>query len=296
MFDFESFNAELKQNTDQTAVIDSLFDDNDRLRDRMNARRELMNQQVRSDAIKSKLCDKIQTEKRAVPGLDKKIRLLEDTDPELFRYIRKLEFIQDGIWCNKCNVPKKIGSKPAQGIEPIEDAIARRHEEAERFAKMEKMELLSSEFKTLEKDIKNAAGLLLELVGKHQQQTKEMDETLHAIENKLVNIHQQYDSMTGVSKSAIVEPRTQNPNQPPETGTGYYRGSRVFKSAAPTYAPKPTKKPLVRAEPAKASVVIDVKSIASTVKKEDLPQRPIFDLDALLEEKFSNLSSDDLLN
>jgi len=91
-----------------------MFDDTEdpdqiRVEDRKEAARSLMERQIAADRIKSDLCDKIRKEKLPVDGLDRKIRMLEIEDPDLFKYIRKLEFIQDGIWCPKCNIQKNVG-------------------------------------------------------------------------------------------------------------------------------------------------------------------------------------------
>lgn len=84
------------------------IDDNDSIRQRINSRRLIMQEQLRADELKSKLCDEIQTEKAKVVGLKEKIAALEESDPEFFKYIRKLEFIQDGIWCPRCNIQKVV--------------------------------------------------------------------------------------------------------------------------------------------------------------------------------------------
>ncbi len=83
--------------------------DMDRIQSRMNDARSRMERQLEADAVKSDMCDDIIKHKASIPGLPKKIRLLETEDPDLFNYIRKLEFIQNGIWCLKCDSIKSFG-------------------------------------------------------------------------------------------------------------------------------------------------------------------------------------------
>lgn len=120
-FDFNSIAAELGKGVTAEDAESMLQDDNERIRDRMESRRAIMQAQVRADEIKSKLCDKIQEEKRKVPGLKERVAALETSDPDIFTYIRKLEIIQDGIWCPRCNLQKSIGGRKQDaevGIEP----------------------------------------------------------------------------------------------------------------------------------------------------------------------------------
>ncbi len=79
------------------------------IRKTMDARRTLMQRQQEADAIKSRMCDQIRADRDSIsPLLAKKVAQLEHTDPHLFTYIRRLEFIQSGIWCNTCNTIKNI--------------------------------------------------------------------------------------------------------------------------------------------------------------------------------------------
>jgi len=94
------------------SAIDEMTSEADRVRAHIESKRALMQRQVASDDIKSKLCDKIQGLKKAVPGLAARIYALEDEDPELFKYIRNLEFINQGIWCPRCNIQKNVGGQP----------------------------------------------------------------------------------------------------------------------------------------------------------------------------------------
>ena len=120
-FDFDTIAAELGAGVSAEVAEAMMQDDNDRIRDRMDSRRAIMQAQVRADDIKSKLCDKIQDEKKKVPGLKEKIALFEKSDPDLYNYIRKLEIIHDGIWCPRCNIQKSIGGRKQDaevGIQP----------------------------------------------------------------------------------------------------------------------------------------------------------------------------------
>ncbi len=96
-------------------------DANDRIRKSMNARRETAAAQSLADDAKSHLCDALRAEKMAVVGLSEKVAALEYADRELFNYIRRLEFVQDGIWCNTCGKAKHVdltdGPRPSGSID-----------------------------------------------------------------------------------------------------------------------------------------------------------------------------------
>lgn len=95
-----------------------------RIRERMDSRRDVMRQQIQADAIKSALCDKIQNHKSSITGISRKLRLLEKNDPELYKYIRYLEFINKGIWCSKCNKLKNIGVYGPSKSDHINDYLS----------------------------------------------------------------------------------------------------------------------------------------------------------------------------
>ena len=76
--------------------------------DNVAPRRHLMTQQLRADALQSKICDMLRNEKMKISGLSERIKKLEQDDAGMFNYIRKLEFVQAGIWCTKCNAIKFV--------------------------------------------------------------------------------------------------------------------------------------------------------------------------------------------
>lgn len=75
--------------------------ENARIQNIMNNRRELMKRQIEASAIQNELCDFIRL-KYKTPELEKQIAGLGEFAPELYEYIRKLERINNGLWCNKC--------------------------------------------------------------------------------------------------------------------------------------------------------------------------------------------------
>ncbi len=85
------------------------MDPNEQIRKDIQSRRALMDRQLAADDLKSALCDRLRKEKFSIPGLPARVANLEYSDPELFKYIQKLEFVQNGIWCAKCNTVKNIG-------------------------------------------------------------------------------------------------------------------------------------------------------------------------------------------
>lgn len=114
LLNLEDISNEIGANN-STSVVDDFLNNNDfvRIRSRMDERRSIANEQIKSDQIKSRLCDRLREEKTKVVGLADRVKDLEFSDPEMFKYIQKLEFVQDGIWCQTCNKVKKIGGKPA---------------------------------------------------------------------------------------------------------------------------------------------------------------------------------------
>jgi hypothetical protein len=118
LFDFSSDSP----HSTQASQLDEMESDAERLQSHISARRRLLQQQARADEIKAQLCDELRAEKMAVPDLDRRVRALEIKDPEMYKYIRKLEFVQEGIWCPSCHVIKNVGiPRPVESIEqPID--------------------------------------------------------------------------------------------------------------------------------------------------------------------------------
>ena len=81
------------------------------IREHIDARRRLLAVQEQADNIKAKLCDHIRASKPQ--SLTDRIARFEYTDAEMYNYIRKLEFINVGIWCPKCYAIKQLQGKPA---------------------------------------------------------------------------------------------------------------------------------------------------------------------------------------
>ena len=88
--------------------MDDFLKGDKRVLNRMYAAKALSDKQIAADDIKSQLCDKIFAEKKKLPGIAEKISDLEYSDKELFGYIRRLEFVQSGIWCDACAAAKTI--------------------------------------------------------------------------------------------------------------------------------------------------------------------------------------------
>lgn len=245
MFDLDMLAEEIGATHGQDA-IDGMHDDAERIRDRMESRRKIMEQQIASDSIKSKLCDKIQSIKREVPNLTQKIAAFEDSDPELFKYIRTLEFINKGIWCPKCDVMKSIGSRP-------ESTIAQSHTSSD-------IDVIRDEYNVLARGLEAALDDVDVLRGVFDEKCKQLTEAVRGLQVNLVERLQELDENPSIDISAARDHFTHVMND---------RVSTVSRSVLP--------------------------SINTTVKKEDLPTRPEFDLDKLIEEKFKAISSTDLL-
>jgi hypothetical protein len=117
----------------QSAAINEMDSDKERIYDRMNNARARMQLQVRSDEIKSDLIDKLRLEKEAEEGLKNKVAELEKSDPQLFAYIRKLEYINTSIYCVKCdsikNVPGFHEVQPPKVVDRTEEELAKLKED-----------------------------------------------------------------------------------------------------------------------------------------------------------------------
>lgn len=131
--------------------IDDFINNNNfvRIHSKIDARRELASDQIKSDETKSKLCDVLRKAKMANAGLTERVYNLQYSDMEMFKYIQKLEFVQDGIWCPTCNKIKKIGGKPAQTC----DVTDVKNEKNIKNEKNEKIQKLSDDVSITKKHI-----------------------------------------------------------------------------------------------------------------------------------------------
>lgn len=108
-FDLEAFGSEVTpfDNSEQ-----------DRMMDMIARRKAKLEAQAHAEEVQRRLADGIAEKKAAVgPTLESRIRALETADEELYRYIRVLEGIRYGIWCNKCDTMKKIGGRREEAEE-----------------------------------------------------------------------------------------------------------------------------------------------------------------------------------
>jgi hypothetical protein len=103
-------------NTPQGMQIQGMFDEQERLRDHISTRRELAQMQMRSDEIRSELCDKVTSVKKDIPGLQARIDALKVTDPELYKWITDLETINKGVWCVNCDSIKQVNGIYDQSV------------------------------------------------------------------------------------------------------------------------------------------------------------------------------------
>jgi septal ring factor EnvC (AmiA/AmiB activator) len=240
-FNLDEWAADIGAAQSGESAIDEMTSEADRVRAHIESKRALMQRQVASDDIKSKLCDKIQGLKKAVPGLAARIYALEDDDPELFKYIRNLEFINQGIWCPRCNIQKNVGGQPelVKQEKPSEEIAHKR---------------LLIEQKKLQAELDNVV--------------KCMSSSQHNFNTSMAKI-----------SSSVSDIRTKLNNINKRIASG-----RIEKNT-------PAEMPPVHVQ----SITPPVQSINSTIKKEDLPPRPVFDWDAAVAQKISHMSSDELL-
>ena len=241
-FDLDEWSVEIGASRSGESAIDEMTFEADRIREQIESRRGLMQRQIASDNIKSKLCDKIQGLKRETPGLAARIYAIEDDDPELFKYIRNLEFINQGIWCPRCNIQKNIGKKP--DVEVVEEPSPEELNSAK--LKVERAKLQAE----LVQVIKNMTAMQSKFDASMTELTANVNDLAARIHNfnKTENNH--------VREGNAVKPIDELPI-----------------SSQPVY----------------------MESINNTVKKEDLPSRPMFDWDAAIAQRISQMSSDELL-
>lgn len=102
-----------------------VYDDDTRIRNRMGVARARMQLQLLADDLKRQLTDKIAAERNAKSALAARINALQNSDAELYEYIRDLERINASIWCSNCesvkNVPGLHEQKPAPAPKRIAD-------------------------------------------------------------------------------------------------------------------------------------------------------------------------------
>lgn len=263
LFDLDSYGA-----ASQESEIDEMINDSDVIREHMNSRRAMMYQQMRADEIKSDLCDKLRTEKLSVPGLTERVASLEVTDPELFAYIRKLEFVQDGIWCTKCNTMKKIGGKPK--VIPIQ---------LEPDMELNK---LREEFESLEKNLIITLKHLDTIQTEFQNKLKETSMIAVQIEKELMELYAKTTEL-GISVGAKVGAK------------GDAKGDAKGGVEVPIRTDKVKSIDMSTHLEDTMANRSTLPSINSTIKKEDLVA-PNFNLDQLIEEKFAAMTADDLLS
>ncbi|SIP85773.1 Hypothetical protein PACV_56 [Pacmanvirus A23] len=217
-FDLESLAQEIGASTGIDS-FDELYQDEQRIRDRIESRRAMMEKQVAADEIKAKLCDKIQAEKRKIPGLAQRISQLEETDNELFQFIRKLEYVNQGIWCPKCNVQKCVGGKqsvkteqPVQSTNFVDERLKEQDEIKSEIAKVgEYLTKLHNEY--LDK-MKESSMVITELETKMNdlrakmnlvstQNTVETQSTQNTLNNELNAKNDLQRMMEGVARVYI---------------------------------------------------------------------------------------------
>lgn len=261
-FNLEELAAEVGAKTDIDA-IEAMYDDADRLRSKMTERRQLMEIQTACNDVQSKLCDKIQTMKKSVVGLTQRINTLEDDDPEMFKYIRSLEFINQGIWCPKCNVQKCVGgAKPAGVGAPsyIESALESSRADCERLEKSFKM--LMNDINLLRRDTEDRLSQLAAAAVEYRDQLKFARGVIAELGGTGMQV-----------KEHAVKQEVSRQNKAAKVAEAIEVQSRVVTSTVPF--------------------------IGQTIKKEDLPRNPDTDIYSILR-RYDNImpagpSSDDLL-
>lgn len=214
----------------QAEQILSSYDDQDRVRDRMTERRALAEKQMRADEIKSQICDKIRLEKESQPGLKERIQALAETDQELHNYIRKLEFINGGIWCPRCENPKnvpghheeKLSAKEKAGIEArraaAEEALKPQPRDAE-------VEALKRQVAELQKRSKAVCQIVQETHREYHNKLQESLDFAHTLYKDLQTLHEQASELglkigsRPAANAPAFEPASESPRGQPQPKT-----------------------------------------------------------------------------
>lgn len=263
----------------QDDAMAELESEGQRIRDRMAERRAFLEIQARSDELKASLCNKIQEEKAKIPGLRERINALETSDPELYKFIRKLEYIQDGIWCPTCNKQKTVGPRPPKVVEESKGADA---------------SAISEFLQLAEKKITNLAGKFMSVLQEAEEYRQKLaDATVRAqaIEDEFIKFKNRMGEVAG---TPMVDGNSLDLK--PKSFDDHDRNSHTDADAdadARAHSSRPT--------PAAATPQVPA------WMREKVDTRPSFDLgnigtrlestiDAELDKKYESTSSDDLLN
>jgi hypothetical protein len=102
----------------QSQSVGPSLDDTSRIESLIEQRRSKLLMQDKAAETQSNLCDKIKSDKPK--GIEKRILLLEELDPELFRYIRYLERVQYGVWCYKCENVKNVTDVDFKSVDSVD--------------------------------------------------------------------------------------------------------------------------------------------------------------------------------
>lgn len=171
----------------QAAQLSEMVDDQDRIYERMNAARAKANLQSRADEIKGELINKIMEEKAAEDGLKAKVAALEESDPQLWAYIRKLEYINKQIWCPKCEVVKFVPGFNEPATEPTHNqcptCAAGEHREQSK-SEVE-LETLRKDYAELEKSFNLLAEYMTGLNDEFQDKIAKTLEVALELQNEI---------------------------------------------------------------------------------------------------------------
>lgn len=110
--------------TAQAGMINTMMSaDMERLMDRREARRALCDAQYKKDELQSKICDTIRanTPKEVQDFLNS----LKETQPAVFDYVRGLQILKYGIWCNQCERTKVFTGRDPEAVAADVEAESR---------------------------------------------------------------------------------------------------------------------------------------------------------------------------
>lgn len=105
--------------------------DQERIKDRINIARVKMESQVAADSIRGELCNWIR--ETTDPETAAAVRGIAATHPQVYKYIRRLEIINNGVYCLKCDNIKHVPGFHEQSPSPQSvETIKKLHENSVR--------------------------------------------------------------------------------------------------------------------------------------------------------------------
>lgn len=96
----------------------------------MDERRQTLERQTKVDAVQSAMCERVRS--IATPAVRDAVSDLFNTNRDLYNYVRKLEALNNSIWCKRCDGPMEINDPAFNGVSALATEDANRKERDEK--------------------------------------------------------------------------------------------------------------------------------------------------------------------